>query len=274
MLFRSGKDRAELDLGLLHLGPGSHSSPKEGVCVVELASLVAGERFSDRPRCVCRLIAAYLRALNDRVSHHERQKLRPFSVLVLDSRANRRITRRRRDLCLRAAGARLGGGPGSRPLERMLMRLRILAVLGPTRALWLDEGAGEYAARVVFARGGYPEAVELLKRLLGLESQPAAVESRANGNGRAQLEAAPLAHRVQGASQPRVAAAIRELAGESQVAEQENGRKHADHNGHSDYLSGGDTGQGDEEGVESDHAGYDDPERDSNLTEELHPLPR
>src|SRR5256885_7650943 len=114
MLFRSGKGRAELDLGSLYLGPGSHSSPNEGVCVVELASLLAGERFSDRPRCVCRVIAAYLRALNDRASHAERQGLRPFAVLVLNSRASHRTTRRRRELCLAAAGAQLGGGARNR----------------------------------------------------------------------------------------------------------------------------------------------------------------
>ncbi len=270
MLFRSGKGRAELDLGSLHLGPGSHSSPQEGVCVVELASLFAGERFSDRPRCVCDVIAAYLRALNDRASHPERQSLRPFSVLVLDSRGDRRTTRRRRDLCLAAAGHPKRSGF----LERVLMRLRILALLGPARAIWLDEGAGEYAARVVFARDGYEAAFELLKRLLGLEALRVPVEPQANGNGRAQLEAAALAHRVEGPAKARVAAAIRKLAGEAQVAHQENGRKRADHNGHSDHLGGGDAGQGDEERVEGDRARYDDPERNSKLTEELHLLSR
>jgi len=42
----------------LRLQPGSHRSPRDGVCVVELASVLAGERFSDRPRCVCEVIAA------------------------------------------------------------------------------------------------------------------------------------------------------------------------------------------------------------------------
>jgi hypothetical protein len=268
MLFRSGKGRAELDLGSLYLGPGSHSSPQEGVCVVELASLFAGEKFSDRPRCVCDVIAAFLRAFNDRVSHTERQQLRPLAVLVLDSRADRRITRRRRDLCLSAAGARLDGSPGRRMLERLLIRLRILALLGPGRALWFDEGAGEYAARVVFARGGSAEAVELLKQLLCLGGQPGSVARRRNG--RPRLKAAPLAHPVKGSTQSRIAAAIRELAGEAQVAEGENGRKNGHHNGHSGHLGGGDAGQRDEERVEGDHPGNGDPERQAKLTEDLH----
>jgi hypothetical protein len=271
-VFRSAKGAAELDFGLLHLGPGSHSSPQEGVCVVELASVLAGEKFSDRPRCVCSVIAAYLRALNDRASHAERQQLRPFAVLVVGSSADRRITRRRRELCLSAAGARLDDGWLSRVAGRLGMRVRILAVLGPARALWLDEGAGEYAARAVFARNGFETAIELLKELLALGAEEAPIAARTNGGP--PLEAAPLAHPVQGAAQARVTAAIRELAGEAQVAEHENGRKHAHHNGHTDHLGGGDAGQGDEEGVEGDHTGYGDPERESKLTEERHRQPR
>ena len=45
--------------------------------MVELASLIAQEEFSDRPRCVCPVIGAFLRGWNDRAPYAERQRLGP-----------------------------------------------------------------------------------------------------------------------------------------------------------------------------------------------------
>jgi hypothetical protein len=245
--------QAGLDLESLRLAPGSHSSPREGICAVELASMLAGERFSDRPRCVCRVVAGFLRTLNDRVPHADRKRLIAYAERVVGSRAEQRVTHARRDVCLLWAGAHLRGGLCGRFLDRLLMRARILVVVGLRQAIRLDEGAGEYAARVVFARHGTAEALALLDRL---------------------LEAAPLADPVQAPAQARVAAAIRQLAGEAQVAEQENGRQRRDHNGHAGHLSRRDPRQGDEEHVEDDHAGDGDPERETEPTEYLHEVAR
>ena len=44
---------------------GRQSSPAHGTCVIELASMLAGERFSDHPQSVCPVIAGFLRAYND-----------------------------------------------------------------------------------------------------------------------------------------------------------------------------------------------------------------
>ena len=250
---RSANWRQQLDLETLRLAPGSHSSPREGICAVELASILAGEKFSDRPRCVCRVIAGFLRTLNDRVAHADRRRLIAYAERVVGSRAEQRETHARRDVCLLWAGANLRGGPVRRFLDRLAMRGRILVVIGLRRAIRLDEGAGEYAARVVFARHGTAEALALLDRL---------------------LEPAPLADPVQGPAQARVAAAIRQLAGEAQVAEQENGRQRRDHNGHTGHLSRRDPCQGDEENVEDDHAGDGDPERETEPTEYLHEVAR
>ena len=57
---------APLRIESLRLDPGSHASPREGVCIVELASILAKEKFSDEPDCVCPVIGAYLRSWNDR----------------------------------------------------------------------------------------------------------------------------------------------------------------------------------------------------------------
>jgi hypothetical protein len=151
------------DPSSVRLAPGSHSSPHEGACVVELASILAGEEFSDRPRCVDPVIAAFLRGWNDRAGHADRQRLRPYAERIVGSRGSRRLTRERRELCLQWSES---GRGGSHPATRAFTRIRIAVYCGLPAAIRIDEGAGDYAARVSFSRGD-PEAVfELLDVLL------------------------------------------------------------------------------------------------------------
>ena len=46
----------------IKLSTGKHSSPEAGACVMELASMLAGEPFSDHPESVCPVIGSFLRA--------------------------------------------------------------------------------------------------------------------------------------------------------------------------------------------------------------------
>jgi hypothetical protein len=257
---RSAKTGASLDIETVRLAPGSHSSPRDGVCAVELASLLGGEKFSDRPRCVCKVIAGFLRTLNDLVAHAERQELIGYAERAVGSAGSPRVTHMRRDICLLWAGAGLRGSRPTRLLERLAMRVRIGVMVGWRQALRLNEGAGEYAARVAFARHGTAEALALLERLLEVGAEPDAAGS----------EAAPLAHPVQGSPHPRVAATVRELAGDSQVAQSEDGGQRRDRNGHTRHLGRRHSRKRDKEHVQHDHAGNGDPERETKTAEDLH----
>jgi hypothetical protein len=57
------------------LSPGKHRSPRTGACFMELASLLAGERWSDHPACTHPLLAAVARQVNDYTSDAGRQQL-------------------------------------------------------------------------------------------------------------------------------------------------------------------------------------------------------
>jgi hypothetical protein len=57
------------------LSPGKHRSPRTGACFMELASLLAGERWSDHPACTHPLLAALARHVNDHTSDAGRQRL-------------------------------------------------------------------------------------------------------------------------------------------------------------------------------------------------------
>jgi hypothetical protein len=57
------------------LSPGKHHNPRTGACFMELASLLAGERWSDHPACTHPLLAAVARQVNDHTSDAGRQRL-------------------------------------------------------------------------------------------------------------------------------------------------------------------------------------------------------
>jgi hypothetical protein len=64
---------------------GKHDSPEQGVCVMELASMLAGEPFTDRPACVDPVIGGFLRAYNDTIDGRRRQDLYAIAARVVGS---------------------------------------------------------------------------------------------------------------------------------------------------------------------------------------------
>lgn len=163
----------------LRLGPGRHSSPAEGACVVEFASVLAGEEFSDRPQCVCPVIAAFLRGWNDRAAYADRHRLWRYSRRIVGSRAGPRVTRERRDACLEWVGAGPAAGPARRLLTQVAVRARIAVFCGIAHAARLDEGAPEYAARVLCGRRDMVGAFALLDALLAIGDQrPDPIQAR------------------------------------------------------------------------------------------------
>src|SRR5829696_7461205 len=57
------------------LARGKHRSPARGACFLEYTSLLAGEPFSDEPRCVDEELAGVLRGANDKLSDRDRPLL-------------------------------------------------------------------------------------------------------------------------------------------------------------------------------------------------------
>lgn len=139
----------------VRLARGRHKSPADGACVMELASMLAGERFSDHPRCADPVLAAFLRAFNDRLPHVRRQELRPYAAAVVGTGGSRSVTRARRRRCLRFASGRERGG-----------RLRVAFFVGLTGALRMTVGAPEWAAREAIARADPDAGFRLLDELL------------------------------------------------------------------------------------------------------------
>lgn len=173
----------------VRIARGRHESPAHGACVMELASMLGGEEFTDRPRCVDRVVAAYMRALNDRLGDRDRQRLVPYASACVGTRGGRARTRRRMRACLRAAGVR----EPDRLLARLGARGRLAVLVGLPPAVRLREGAAGWAARELVGRGDVAGALRLLEDLIGSEppALPVAVAGVADlgGSARADLVA-------------------------------------------------------------------------------------
>jgi hypothetical protein len=69
--------------GIPILSRGKHRSPRRGACFMELASVLAGEPWSDRPRCTHPLLAHVARLVNDQTSDEGRRRLAPHIPSVV-----------------------------------------------------------------------------------------------------------------------------------------------------------------------------------------------
>ena len=67
-----------LDLDTLVLRSGAHTSPSDGVSLMEAVSALAGEPWSNSPSCTSPVIAAYARSLNDWLPDGARQRLKVY----------------------------------------------------------------------------------------------------------------------------------------------------------------------------------------------------
>lgn len=70
--------------GLPLLAAGRHDHPGDGACFMEFASVLAGEPFSDHPRCTPALLAELARRVNDAVDDATRQRLLPLVPAVVN----------------------------------------------------------------------------------------------------------------------------------------------------------------------------------------------
>ena len=97
----------------VRLSAGRHPAPHLGACVMELASMLAEEPFTDRPATISPVIGAFLRTYNDGLDDGRRQDLYPLASLIVGTAAGRAVERERASRCLgfsRALGAALPSG--------------------------------------------------------------------------------------------------------------------------------------------------------------------
>ena len=138
---------------------GRHYSPDDGACVMELASMLAGERFSDHPRAVSPVIAAFLRTYNDTIDDPRRQQLYAYAAATVGTRSSRACEQRRADACRDWLEARVGPGL----LNGLPLKLRFGA--------WRRSATARMAARyAASAHSRHQDALSLVDLLIELQS--------------------------------------------------------------------------------------------------------
>jgi len=163
----------------IRLGRGKHRSPEEGACVMELASMLGGEQFSDHPQSACPVIGSFLRSYNDSLDDDRRQDLYTYASSVVGSRASEDIQR--------ARGERLIAWIRqlhARRWTRLLLPGRVRA-LAPKP---LDDMLGPHVVRALGAPTDrtHAEALAVLDELLamGTATTPAAVPALTSRSAR------------------------------------------------------------------------------------------
>jgi hypothetical protein len=104
---------------------------------MELASMLAGEPFSDDPQSVCPVIAGFLRGYNDSVDDETRQDLYDVAAKVVGSRASSATEHARAERLQEWTGPLRGHS-----FWRSLIPSRSRSIVDPVRASTLGRLAG------------------------------------------------------------------------------------------------------------------------------------
>ncbi|MEU7898316.1 hypothetical protein AB0B45_36315 [Nonomuraea sp. NPDC049152] len=125
------------------LSRGRHRNPRKGACFMELASYLAGERWSDHPACTHPLLAGLARLVNDHTTDEGRSRLVPLvpSIIGLtgdDLRIDARLALRAATTALPIAAAerQLALAVSVLAAEEMLARLDGRPVELEERSRW------------------------------------------------------------------------------------------------------------------------------------------
>lgn len=85
----------------VRLDAGSHTDPHSGHCLQEVVSMVAGEKFSDAPKCVCPVLRNFGMTWNDGMrDERERGQLRRYIYPLVGTVGNEVAEERRARLAL------------------------------------------------------------------------------------------------------------------------------------------------------------------------------
>jgi hypothetical protein len=161
------------------LSRGKHRNPRKGACFMELASFVAGERWSDHPSCTHPLLASLARLVNDYTTDAGRHRLAALvpSVIGLlsdDRRVDIRIALRASTTAMPVAAAerqramavavivasRLLDDLGDPTASDLQERGRAALAEVPDAARWAEEFSQRSSTSVAgFQRHGAPNVV-------------------------------------------------------------------------------------------------------------------
>jgi hypothetical protein len=130
---------------------------------MELASMLAGEAFTDQPRSVCPALAAILRPYNDVLPDEHRQVLYKYAARVIGTRGGSALTRQRAQSAFAFFCEKLEPG------QRLPLTTRLQLRLPGAHLTALSRAAARYARGLDVA--SHAEALALVDRLIALRDE-------------------------------------------------------------------------------------------------------
>lgn len=170
----------------IRLSKGKHTSKEHGACVMELASMLADEPFSDHPASVCPVIGSLLRAYNDSIDDDRGQDLYGYAARVVGSRGSMQLERERAEY-VSAWMAK----PRARRWTRSLLPSRLCAI-GPRPPLDVL-GASAVRSLSPHDHRTHAKMLALIDRLLAMggPEQPSSDSGPACATGLREPEPTP-----------------------------------------------------------------------------------
>jgi hypothetical protein len=152
----------------IKLSKGKHHSPTEGACVMELASMLAGEPFTDHPYSVSRPIGSFLRRYNDLLDDDRRQDLYLYAARIVGTAAEPETEEARTERLMSWADEQWAR-------RRWPVNCRLAAARRRKKRAKYPESAGSYAIRAIPRLGDrtHAAALELLDELIAISAPSA-----------------------------------------------------------------------------------------------------
>jgi hypothetical protein len=166
----------------IKLPRGRHSSPEHGACVMELASMLSGESFSDHPRSVSRPIASFLRGYNDLVDDRRRGDLYRYASQTVGTAGSTEVEQARVARLMSWGDESWRRRAARSPLERMRYRRAHKDRSSD------PEPAGTFAVHAIgkVTDEAHADALALLDALISIAPPDALAASRENGESDAE----------------------------------------------------------------------------------------
>jgi hypothetical protein len=205
-----------LDLDTLVLRSGTHTSPSDGVSLMEAVSDFAGEPWSNSPSGTSPVIAAYARSLNDWLPDDERQRLKAYIPRLVGT-AEPDLELRRAFACADAA-VRVFAPLAFKAvgLDEEAARLGVLAPVDRESAesAWSAADSAESAARLAASSSAWSATESMRLAAESARSAALSVSSAARSAASSSGSAAESAARLAARSAESAQAAVR-LTGRS-----------------------------------------------------------
>jgi len=153
----------------VRLSRGRHTSPAQGVCVMELASMLAWEKFTDHPSSVSRSIASFLRTYNDMIDDTRRQDLYTLAAKCVGTAGSEAVEIFRASRLMAWGDDIRRRSIGGKLLDPFRRR-------GHGRLTITPEEAGRYAANSIRKASDdvHGRVLALVDELIAMGSRPAA----------------------------------------------------------------------------------------------------